>query len=106
MPRGVTLSRPTGEWTASDMTRRRAESEGRSASGPAGALRTERVPGGTEDDEISGERELRRVAQAEHGEAMVAGEETDGEHGAVTPVAARRAGCLRFKYGFSRFQYG
>jgi hypothetical protein len=37
---------------------------------------------------MSGERELRRVAQAEHGEAVIAAGEADGEHAAGVPVQA------------------
>jgi hypothetical protein len=46
------------------------------------ALRTESVPGGDKGVVIVGERELRRVTQAEHGEAAVTRDEADGEHAA------------------------
>jgi hypothetical protein len=53
-----------------------------------GAARAERGPGGDQDDVR--ERELRRVTQAEHGEAAVARDEADGERAAVAPVQAIR----------------
>jgi len=45
-------------------------------------LRVELGRGGDGDDEMSQERKLRRVAQAEHGEAAVARDEADGERAA------------------------
>jgi hypothetical protein len=46
-------------------------------------LRTEFGRSGDDEDVMCRERELRRVTEAEHGEATVAGEEADGEHAAA-----------------------
>lgn len=74
-----------------------------------GELRTERGPGGDDEDVMCEEQELRRVTQTEHGEPAVARDEADGEHAAgdipVTPIAGRRAGYLRFAYRFGRVGY-
>lgn len=47
-----------------------------------GIVRTERVPGVGGEGVMCEERELRRAAQAEHGEAVIARDEADGEHAA------------------------
>ena len=46
------------------------------------ALRTECWPDGDVEDVMCRERGLRRVTQAEHGKAVIAPDEADGEHGA------------------------
>src|SRR5512134_2952379 len=45
-------------------------------------VRTERVPSVGGEAVMSEERGLRRVVQAEHGEAVIAGNEAGGEHAA------------------------
>jgi hypothetical protein len=52
-----------------------------------------RFPGGERDGAVVRERGLRRVAQAEHGEAVIARDEADGEHAAgASPGRRLRAG--------------
>lgn len=79
--------RPTGGWTADFAARRRDSRFGR---GWFGAVARQRgrsaFPGGDANDAIVRERELRCATQAEHGEAMIAGDEAHGEHAAVASL--------------------
>jgi hypothetical protein len=74
------LRRPPGErvpdWW-SRMRSARPTMAGSRVRGHGGALRTDRVRGGDDGDVMSGERALRRVAQAEHGEAVIARDDSE-----------------------------
>lgn len=58
-------------------------------------LRTERVRGWDEGDAMCRDRRLRRATQAEHGEAVIAPDEADGEDAAGSRAAFPLGGAGR-----------
>lgn len=71
--------RMDGDFRAADAGRRGPT---RAVPRPARGLRTECRPGGDADVVTVRERELRRATQAEHGKAVIAADEADGENAA------------------------
>jgi hypothetical protein len=74
--------RPSVRWTADSAARRRDSRFERGWFAVVAGWRGRSVaPAGAKAAVLCEERELRRVAQAEHGEAVVARDEGDGERG-------------------------